>query len=499
MNRLSAAAVVTAVALLAACAGPDTTGPVVAPASTTSSQVGGADSATATSSSTPATTSTSTVSPTTTSQPATTSTVEPAATSTPASTSTPATTSTAEPAATSTSTVAPAGTEPDTGRRAENLRILIAEAAAFTQAEAALLLPLNLDPSAGGAPGYTRYVFRETSDGVVSTLVEGPLGPQTRCQEPELPCSYSDLVELLASGEPIPPELDLTPVQLTTLVSELDQLAGFAALHADVDTACTEGFISDAIQSSNMGSHFYRTDWFGEGFRPDRPEILLYAPSDGSLTTGPLGYCDADGWHGPDLVLVGTAFLVPPAVIGVEHPAAFTGNLDNWHSHFNICRGNASGTDSFVTMAECEAAGGNWHDAIGWMLHAWVAPGYDNQLGVFSMWNPTIAPTAEPSSIRDQKGVRGSDFPEGAHQSLIANFAFERVIRVAIGQGVYFNNSDSVPHTVSAGTEDDPDPDSFGSGLLNPGDNYLLDTSTAGTFNIYCALHPDMTATVIVG
>jgi plastocyanin len=44
-----------------------------------------------------------------------------------------------------------------------------------------------------------------------------------------------------------------------------------------------------------------------------------------------------------------------------------------------------------------------------------------------------------------------------------------------------------------------PDPDSFGSGLLNPGDNYLLDTSTAGTFNIYCALHPDMTATVIVG
>ena len=479
MSRLSAAAVVTAVALLAACAGPDTTGPVVAPASTTSSQVGGADSATATSSSTPATTSTSTVSPTT--------------------TSTPATTSTVEPAATSTSTVAPAGTEPDTGRRAENLRILIAEAAAFTQAEAALLLPLDLDPSAGGAPGYTRYVFRETSDGVVSTLVEGPLGPQTRCQEPELPCSYSDLVELLASGEPIPPELDLTPGQLTTLVSELDQLAGFAALHADVDTACTEGFISDAIQSSNMGSHFYRTDWFGDAFRPDRPEILLYAPSDGSLTTGPLGYCDADGWHGPDLVLVGTAFLVPPAVIGVEHPAAFTGNLDNWHSHFNICRGNASGTDSFVTMAECEAAGGNWHDAIGWMLHAWVAPGYDNQLGVFSMWNPTIAPTAEPSSIRDQKGVRGSDFPEGAHQSLIANFAFERVIRVAIGQGVYFNNSDSVPHTVSAGTEDDPDPDSFGSGLLNPGDNYLLDTSTAGTFNIYCALHPDMTATVIVG
>ena len=52
---------------------------------------------------------------------------------------------------------------------------------------------------------------------------------------------------------------------------------------------------------------------------------------------------------------------------------------------------------------------------------------------------------------------------------------------------------------MTAGTEEDPDPDTFDSGLLNPGDNYLLDTSEAGTFTIYCALHPDMTATVIVG
>jgi plastocyanin len=132
------------------------------------------------------------------------------------------------------------------------------------------------------------------------------------------------------------------------------------------------------------------------------------------------------------------------------------------------------------------------------MLHAWVAPGYDSQLGVFSMWNPTIAPVAGPDAIRGNRAVRGSDFPEGAHQSLIANFAFEQVIEVAVGQNVYFNNSDSVPHTVTAGTEEDPDPDTFDSGLLNPGDNYLLDTSEAGTLTFYCALHPDMTATVIV-
>jgi plastocyanin len=361
-----------------------------------------------------------------------------------------------------------------------------------------MLLPDDLDPSAGGAPGYTRYVFRETSGGVVPTLLEGPLGPQTRCQDPELPCSYDDLVALQASGDPIPAALGLATDQLSSLVSELDQVAAFAALHADVDTTCAEGFVSDSIQTPNMGSHFYRSNWLSDGFEPSRPEILIYAPSDGTLTTGSLGHCDEDGWNGPDLELVGTAFLLPPAVIGIEHPEAFTGDLDNWHSHFNICRGNASGRDTFVTRAECRDSGGNWHDAIGWMLHAWVAPGYDSQLGVFSMWNPTIAPVAGPDAIRGNRAVRGSDFPEGAHQSLIANFAFEQVIEVAVGQNVYFNNSDSVPHTVTAGTEEDPDPDTFDSGLLNPGDNYLLDTSEAGTLTFYCALHPDMTATVIV-
>jgi len=95
--------------------------------------------------------------------------------------------------------------------------------------------------------------------------------------------------------------------------------------------------------------------------------------------------------------------------------------------------------------------------------------------------------------------VRGTDFPTGSRLSLIANFAFDGVIEVAVGQGVYFNNSDSVPHTVSAGTEDDPRPDAFDSGLLAPGDNYLLDTSEPGTFTLFCALHPDMTATVVVG
>ena len=153
----------------------------------------------------------------------------------------------------------------------------------------------------------------------------------------------------------------------------------------------------------------------------------------------------------------GKAFILPPSAVGVEHPEAFASDLDNWHSHFNICRGKDTGSDTFVTKRECINSGGQWNDAIGWMLHAWVVPNHDSQLGVFSMWNPSIAPMGNKDTIASDRLIQGSDFPEGAQQSLITNFAFDPIIEVEVGQSVFFNNSDSVPHTVSAGTPDAPD------------------------------------------
>jgi plastocyanin len=94
--------------------------------------------------------------------------------------------------------------------------------------------------------------------------------------------------------------------------------------------------------------------------------------------------------------------------------------------------------------------------------------------------------------------VQGDDFPPGARQSIITNFAFEAVIEVEVGQRVYFNNSDSVPHTVTAGTPDSPDMAAFDSGILNPGDNIEFETSVAGTFRLFCALHNGMSTTVVV-
>ena len=341
-------------------------------------------------------------------------------------------------------------------------------------------------------------MFRENGVGVVPTLVEGPLDDTVRCQDPSLPCSYLELKDLHESGAPIPDELRMTVDELAGLVDQLDELSAFAVAHRDIDVACAEGFISDRIQTPNMGTHLYNAAWIGDGFFPSRPEILLYARADDELPTGPVGQCVDGSWTGEPMQLIGTSFIIPPQVIGNDHPETFHGPLDNWHIHYNLCRGANEGRDSFLPRSECEAAGGSFSASLGWMIHAWVDPEHDNDLGVFSMWNSTVAPITDPSTIFESREVRGSDFPDGAEQSLITDFTYSGDLEVAVGQSLFFNNVDAVPHTVSGGTFERPQLDAFDSGLLEPGTNFELSFDEPGVYSLFCTLHPEMVATVTV-
>ena len=400
---------------------------------------------------------------------------------------------TTEPAADTTTTVDPAE-----ARTIEQINSYIDEAAAFDQAAADAQFPEGLTFAAGGAPGYSRYVFRESSAGVVPTLVEGPLDDTVRCQSVELPCSYLELKELHESGGDIPAELAMTPEELATLVGQLDELSAFAEEHRDINVACANGFVSDRIQTANMGTHLYKGEFIANGFDAGEPEILLYALADDTVPPGPVGQCRDGVWDGDPMQLIGTSFIIPPQIIGTEHPETFAGPLDNWHIHYNLCRGATEGRDSFLPLAECEAAGGNFSASLGWMIHAWVDPQHDNQLGVFSMWNATVAPISDPNAIFETREVRGNDFPEGAEQSLITDFDYTGDLTVTVGQSLFFNNVDAVPHTVSAGTFDTPMFDQFDSGLLDPGTNYELSFDEPGVYSLFCTLHPDMQATVTV-
>ena len=421
-------------------------------------------------------------------------TTAPASSQAPVATDAPATTAAPTTIAETTTTTI----DPVEVQTIEQVNEYIAEAAAFDQVGADAQFPQGLTFAAGGAPGYSRYVFREHSEGVVPSLVEGPLNGTVRCQNEELPCSYLELKALNESGDDIPPELQMTPETLAELVGQLDQLNYFAEAHRDVNAACADGFISDQIQTPNMGSHFYKPEWIGNGFNPAEPEILLYARTDGELPDGAVGQCRNGVWDGEPMELVGTSFIIPPQIIGDEHPETFAGPLDNWHIHYNLCRGNSEGRDTFVPKSECEAAGGSFSQALGWMIHAWVDQEHDNQLGVFSMWNNTITPVSDSSALYDSHEVQGSDFPEGAEQSLIADFLFETALTIKVGQPLFFNNVDAVPHTVTAGTPTNPQLADFDSGLLTPGSNFEVSFEQAGTYSLFCTLHPDMVATVTV-
>ena len=96
--------------------------------------------------------------------------------------------------------------------------------------------PGNAPDRPGGSFGYTRYVFEEVGDRVITTLVEGPLGEQVR-----VPVSYQGLRDLLASGGD-DPGLHLAQGDLTTLVSQLDSVRASTERYRDVEVAIADGF-----------------------------------------------------------------------------------------------------------------------------------------------------------------------------------------------------------------------------------------------------------------
>ena len=79
----------------------------------------------------------------------------------------------------------------------------------------------------------------------------------------------------------------------------------------------------------------------------------------------------------------------------------------------------------------------------------------------------------------------------------IINFSFGD-IAARVGETIRFGNADGVPHTVTAGSPIDPRPDEFDSGVLGPGGTFDVSFDQPGRYRIFCALHPEMQATVVI-
>ncbi|MGI9604162.1 MAG: cupredoxin domain-containing protein [Acidimicrobiales bacterium] len=353
-------------------------------------------------------------------------------------------------------------------------------------------LPADSPEAPTGSTGFSRYVYTQTSTGeIIPTLVEGPAGRQVRCQEAEQLCSYPELKELYDSGDEIPDYLDMDRETLGELVGQLDRVNDAVTEYTNINLACERGFSRSTNQTANMGIHMI--DNGAQGFDPDRPQMILFAKEDGVFQTGAeLGTCAEGVWTGDDdFKAVGAVFNLD---LTDEHPDGFAGPIDNWHIHYNTCIAPREGSDSAGSREACREAGGLFLPRIGsWMMHAYVADGFEADAGVFSMFNPNVWPIVDGS---DELFDRGLTEIEGAVNAPIANFDYGD-ITAGVGESIVFSNSDAVPHTVTSGSALDPTSD-FDSGVLGTGQTFELSFDEAGQYPLFCVLHPDMQATVTV-
>ena len=70
------------------------------------------------------------------------------------------------------------------------------EASAFADAADDRSLPPIEPTDPIGSYGFSRYVYNNVDGEVMATLIEVPRGEQTRCQEVDLDCSYTELKAL---------------------------------------------------------------------------------------------------------------------------------------------------------------------------------------------------------------------------------------------------------------------------------------------------------------
>jgi hypothetical protein len=133
------------------------------------------------------------------------------------------------------------------------------------------------------------------------------------------------------------------------------------------------------------GSGAHYIGGFSLGFEPSHPLALIY-----------------DGIS-PKSQMVGLMYYS----MGYSPPEGFAGPNDHWHRHSGVCLGAGAAVlfppDSNVTAVQCAKAHGSFMPVTGYMVHAWVVPGWESPRGVFSHENPDL-PCADGTFHTDTIG-----------------------------------------------------------------------------------------------
>ena len=96
---------------------------------------------------------------------------------------------------------------------------------------------------------------------------------------------------------------------------------------------------------------------------------------------------------------------------------------------------------------------------------------------------------------KSQKPARSEEVMGASTEVVIDNFTFDPPkLTIRAGTKVTWINHDDVPHTATSSTK----PRAFDSGTLDTDEKFSYVFATPGTYDYFCAVHPKMTAQIIV-
>jgi hypothetical protein len=180
-------------------------------------------------------------------------------------------------------------------------------------------------------------------------------------------------LDVAAEAEPDQP-LDAPTRQL--LSEQLTAARARAMQFPTVADATAAGFRLAGGFAPGSGAHYTGYAMTGnESFDPNAVQSLIY---DGTSPTSKI---------------VGLMYYG----MGAEAPEGFAGPNDHWHRHSNVCIKRVNGqtevpfpADADVSKEMCSGAGGFLIPITGYMVHAWVVPGWESPQGVFSHENVNL-------------------------------------------------------------------------------------------------------------
>jgi len=202
-----------------------------------------------------------------------------------------------------------------------------------------------------------------------------------------VPGQNSSRFKAIASGNDtekseFKPYVPLDSATQATLTAQLALAAQAAQRFPTVADAKAAGMVLAGGMAPGVGAHY---------------QILSAGSLHGINPDGSVNPSEPASW-----IYASTADNAP--VVGVMYeslatiaPSGFAGPNDHWHQHSNLCITFTNGLigvpfapDSSVTPQECKNVHGVFMGKTVWMVHAWVAPGWQSPAGVFSHSNSHV-------------------------------------------------------------------------------------------------------------